>query len=187
MLSYDAWLPCSTPPIRSAIGRTLLTAAILASLHGCGDVGFRPLYGPTATGVRLEEKLASVEIPTIPSRVGQRIRNGLIFHTTGGGEPAPPVYRLEITIRESLSSTLVKSTGEALSQIYNLDATFKLITLKDRKVVLQGTSTGRAAFERFPSIYSNVRAREDAENRVASTVSDELKGRIAAFLSNSKV
>jgi LPS-assembly lipoprotein len=52
---------------------------------------------------------------------------------------------------------------------------------------MQGSSQGRAGFERFTSIYSNVRAREDAENRAAKTVAEELKGRIAARLSSSRV
>ena len=39
--------------------------------------------------------------------------------------------------------------------------------------------------ERFQSIYSNVRAREDAENRAASTVADDLKTRLAAYLSGA--
>ena len=39
--------------------------------------------------------------------------------------------------------------------------------------------------ERFQSIYSNVRARDDAENRAARTVADDLKTRVAIYLSNA--
>jgi LPS-assembly lipoprotein len=78
----------------------------------------------------------------------------------------------------------VQTTGEALSQVYNLHADFRLISISDKKVILQGQSHARAGFERFESIYSNVRAREDAENRAARTLAEELKGRIAARLSD---
>ncbi|MDX2158946.1 MAG: LPS assembly lipoprotein LptE [Hyphomicrobiaceae bacterium] len=144
------------------------------------------MYGATTSGIGVQEKMASVEVAPIPSRVGQRIRNELIFESTGGGTPAPRQYRLEITIKESLGSTLVKNSGEALSQIYNLDANFKLVRISDKSVLLQGTSYARAEFERFQQIYSNVRAREDAENRVARQVSDDLKTRLAAFLSRDR-
>jgi LPS-assembly lipoprotein len=157
------------------------------TLSGCGSDGFRPLYGATASGVGLEEKMAQVQVAPIPSRVGQRIRNELIFQNTGGGAAPPPLYTLEIAITESVTSTLVQSTGESLSQIYNLNASFRLISVKDKQVVFQGTSQGRAGFERFTSIYSNVRAREDAENRAAKTVAEEIKGRLAARLSSSRV
>ena len=118
-------------------------------------------------------------------RVGQRIRNELIFNNTGGGEAPKPAFRLEIAIREGLNSTLVTSTGEAFSQVYNVDAGYKLIALKDKAVVLQGTSHARAAFDRFQSIYANVRAREDAEHRVARTIAEELKVRLNAYLSRA--
>jgi len=146
------------------------------------------MYAPTtAAGVGVQEKLKAVDIAPIPSRVGQRIRNELIFQSTGGGQPLPPEYRLHITIREALGSTLVKSTGEALSQIYTLDAQFKLIRISDRKVVMEGNSHGRAGFERFQQIYSNVRAREDAENRAARTIADDIRTRLAAALSSNSI
>jgi len=157
------------------------------TLSACGSEGFRPLYGTTASGIGLEEKMAQVQVAPIPSRVGQRIRNELIFQNTGGGTPPPPLYTLEIAITESVTSTLVQSTGESLSQIYNLNASFRLISVKDKQVVFQGSSQGRAGFERFTSIYSNVRAREDAENRAAKAVAEEIKGRLAARLSSSRV
>jgi LPS-assembly lipoprotein len=40
-------------------------------------------------------------------------------------------------------------------------------------------------FQRFESVFSNVRARKDAEDRAASTVADDLKSRLAAYLSNA--
>lgn len=158
--------------------------ALALAVGGCaGGDGFRPMYGPTGAGVGLQDKLAAVDVATIPSRVGQRIRNELIFQNTGGGHAATPEFKLEITIKESLGSTLVKSSGEALSQIYNLDADFKLTRISDKKVLLQGTSHARAGFERFQQIYSNVRARDDAENRAAKSIADDLKTRLAAAIS----
>jgi LPS-assembly lipoprotein len=181
-------------PARVALNRRALTRGLLLllavapALASCGEgSGFRPLYGPTASGVGLQERLSQVDIAPIPGRVGQRIRNELIFHNTGGAESnsAPPTHRLEVTIRESVQSTLVNISGEALGQIYAIEASFRLISIKDKKVVLQGASHGRAPFERFESIYSNVRAREDAENRVARTVSEDLKIRLATYLSGA--
>ena len=52
-------------------------------------------------------------------------------------------------------------------------------------MVLTGKSYGRAAFQRFTSIFANVRARQDAEDRAAKTVGDELKARLAAYLSGA--
>jgi LPS-assembly lipoprotein len=173
-------------PTRRAMLRGLgLTLAVVPVLTACGEGSFSPMYGVTASGERLGDRLAKVDIAPIPSRVGQRIRNELIFHNTAGGEAPKPAYRLEIAIREGLNSTLVTSTGEAFSQVYNVDAGYQLISLRDKAVVLKGTSHARAAFDRVQSIYANVRARDDAEHRVARAIAEELKVRLNAYLSRA--
>lgn len=167
-------------------GRLIALCALLAALPllAACESGFRPLYATGSNGSALNQKLARVDVASIPSRVGQRIRNELIFENNGGALPDAADYRLDVAIRESLISTLVRSDGEASSQIYNLDAKFKLYRLSDKRLILEGVSYGRAGFDRFAPIYANVRAREDAENRAAKTVSTDIKGRLAAFLAN---
>ena len=97
----------------SILGAALIS--LVLSLAGCG---FQPLYGPTASGSSMPEVMRTVEIEAIPGRVGQKIRNELIFSNTGGGEAAPSKYKLDITIRESVTQELVKITGEATGQVY---------------------------------------------------------------------
>lgn len=186
MSSRDAHLMGVKSKAKALLGAACVSSTLLFGLSGCGDGGIRPMYAPTGNGIGLEQRLASVDVAPIPSRVGQRIRNELIFQNTGGGERAEPKYRLEITIRESIASTLAKSTGESLSQLYALDGAFRLIRNSDKKIILQGTSFGRAAFERYPSVYANVRARQDAEDRTAMTIATDIKSRVAAFLSGQK-
>lgn len=177
-------------PVAQSPGRLplvlLLAVALAGSLvAGCGG-GFRPLYADSGSGGGgADEKLAKLDVAPIPGRVGQRIRNELIFQSTGGSLPLPPAYRLEVAIRESITSTLVRLDGDALGNTYNLDANFRLVRIADSAVVLEGVSHGRAAFERFDSTFSNVRAKQDAENRAARTVAVEMKTRLAAFLASS--
>lgn len=169
---------------RRSFAGFLLSGALI--LSGCGDGGFRPMYGGAAVGgAGASEKLAQVDISTIPGRVGQQIRNEFIYQASGGGARPEPVYRLEIAVRESLTSTLIDKTGDARAQVYNLDASFKLIRIADSQVVMEGVSYSRAAFDRFNSIYSNVRAREEAETRAAKTIAEDLRTRISAFVSTS--
>jgi LPS-assembly lipoprotein len=165
-------------------GLSLLLVAAPA-LAACSSGGFRPLYSTTPSGVGVQERLAQLEVAPIPGRVGQRVRNELIFDASGGGDLLPPLYRLEVSLTEQVLTTLVKIDGESLGQIYTLQANFKLINIADKRVLLTGTSQGRAGFERFQSVYSNVRARDDAENRAARTVADDLKTRVAIYLSNA--
>jgi LPS-assembly lipoprotein len=165
----------------------LACAAASVLVAGCGDSGFRPMYASSAItgGPDVNEKLAQIEIAPVPGRVGQRLRNEIIFQSTGGGNALQPVYRLEIVMRESISATLVQEDGNSSGSVYNLKASFRLVRIADRTVALQGESNGRAAFQRFDSVFANVRARQDAEDRVAKTIGEELKGRLSAYLSGA--
>lgn len=169
---------------RSAIRCLAITAVLAPALAACGGSGFRPMYAADALA-STNEKMAAISFGTIPGRVGQRIRNELIFQGTGGGHGLPPEYKVDVTIREQVISTLVRKDGEAQSQIYNLDAKFQLVRIADKKIMFEGTSYARASFERFNSIYSNVQARQDAENRAAKTIAQDIKTRLAAYLSGT--
>jgi LPS-assembly lipoprotein len=150
-----------------------------------GGCGFQPLYGgTTAGGARLTEVMAGIDVNPIPGRVGQRVRNELIFENTGGGAPGPQRYRLDIAIKESVTDQLVQITGDATGQVYQLNATYKLID-PSGKVVLTGTAISRAPYNRFQEIFANVRARYDAENRAARTVAESIKTRIASYIATS--
>jgi LPS-assembly lipoprotein len=171
---------------RSASRLVLVAAMLGPTLAACGNSGFKPLYGAAGIGAQADDRLAQVSVTTIPGRVGQVIRNELIFHATGGGgEVVNAAYRLDVAIRQSVTSTLVRVDGDSSSQIFNIEAKFQLIRVSDKAVVLSGMSYGRASFERNKSIFSNVRAREDAENRAAKSVGEDLKSRLSAHLAGA--
>lgn len=165
--------------------RRVFAAIGMVSLLALSGCGWRPLYGTTAGGADLQDVMRTVDISTIPGRVGQQIRNELIFDTTGGGEAAVPEYRLDIAIRESILNTLVDNTGDPQSQTYQLYSQFKLVRLNDNKVVLKGNSNARAAFDKVDSVFADIRAKRDAENRAARTIADSVRLRMAAFLSTA--
>ena len=164
-----------------------LLGAMAILLSACSDgSGFQPLYATSAFGgANVEEKLAKVDVAPIPGRVGQRVRNELIFQATGGGAAPPPEYRLEIAVNESLTSTLVRVDGNASAQVYNLEAKFTLVRMSDKSVIMTGQASSRAAFDRLTSIFANVEAQKDAENRAAKTLGDELRTRLLAALATS--
>ena len=169
--------------------KRFVAAAILAvaaaSTAGCGSGGFQPLYGPSSAGVSTRDAMASVDIAPIPGRVGQRIRNELLFDQSATSSFGPPTTRLDIVVTESVASTLVGRTGDSASQTYQLEARYRLLELGSNKVVLEGRSVGSAAFDRFAeSVYANVRARDDAESRAARTIADDIRLRLAGHFAS---
>lgn len=164
-----------------------LAVAALAGLllAGCG---FQPLYGTnstTASGARLTEAMAAVDVQPIPGRVGQKVRNELIFANTGGGQAAPPRYKLSIALKERDIQQLVQVTGNAQGQVYQLQATYKLTDIASGRVIHEGKAISRAPYTRFQEVFANVRARYDAEDRAAKTVSDSIKSQLASYLATT--
>jgi LPS-assembly lipoprotein len=173
--------------LRSAVAVAFAGLVSLAA----GGCGFHPLYGPTASGANLSDVMKTVDVANIPSRTGQRLRNELLFGTTGGNGGLPPVYRLDIVLRESVRNTLITTTGLPTGQIVQLDAEYRLVRLKDNEVVFKAYSTVEAAYNlvgatgNSGSVYGDTRAPLDAENRAAVSLADTIKTRLAAYLSSN--
>ena len=173
---------------RALASRALAAALALAGVvaaGGCADgTGFQPVYGSLgSSGTTTTDRLKEVDVVTIPGRIGQRVRNEIQFKFNEGENSVTATHRLETVLTETLTTTLVRSDGLSSSQVYQLTAAFKLIRVSDKQTVFEGKSVGRSAFERNASIYANVRAREDAENRAAKAVGTEMAARVSIFLS----
>jgi LPS-assembly lipoprotein len=164
------------------VGALAMIGASAVLTPGCG---FQPLYGPTAGGAQLSDVMKTVEITTVPGRVGQQIRNELIFRTTGGGYAEAPKYRLDIAIKESVMHTLVNREGDPQGEIYQLYSTYRLIRVGDNQVVLEGHTNARAAYDKSESVFSGLRASRDAQDRASRTIAETIRTRVAAFLATS--
>jgi LPS-assembly lipoprotein len=185
-----SWRELSKDSGRLLRGAVALAVAGLLSLSA-GGCGFHPLYGPTASGANLSEVMKTIDVATIPSRTGQRVRNELIFGARGGAEALKPVYRLDVALRETVRNTLVATTGAPTGQVLQLDAEYRLVRLADNETVFKAWSTAEAAYNLagstglIGSTYGDTRAAIDAENRAARSLADTMKTRLAAYLSNA--
>lgn len=185
-----SWLEIAKDSRRFLCGAGFAVVAGFLALMTSG-CGFHPLYGPTASGANLSDVMKTVQVSEIRSRTGQRLRNELIFGTTGGGEPSAPIYRLDIALKETTRNSLVTQTGAVTGSVLQLDAEFRLVRIKDNQTVFKGYSTAQAAYNMTGSlgdagsIYGDTRAAIDAEDRAARSLADTLKTRLAAYLSQA--
>src|ERR1700682_3098659 len=117
--------------------RRLAGIAVLAGmLAGC----FQPMYADRSltggTGPNLREAMRDVEIAKIDGRVGQEIRNDIIFELSGGGgNPAGAPYRLNLQVATYSSSAIIDAqTGLPDKETVSLDVTYKLQNVDDEKI-----------------------------------------------------
>lgn len=188
MSLFSTRQPAATALRMAKFGRSALVVCAIAlavSVGACGGSGFQPMYASLPGGGGLADRLSKVQVTHVPGRAGQLIRNELLFQTGGSTQRPSPTHRLDIAIRETVSSTLVNREGDSASRVYYVDATFQLFDLKTNRVILSGASAGRAGYERFTSLYADVRAQNDAQRRSALTVARDIQARVAAHLAGS--
>jgi LPS-assembly lipoprotein len=164
--------------------RRLTGIAMLASmLAGC----FQPMYADRSltggTGPNLREAMRDVEIAKIDGRVGQEIRNDIIFELSGGeGNPTGAPYRLNLQIATTSSSAIIDvQSGLPQNETVAIDVTYKLQNVADEKIVLTDKAIARVTVDRTQQRYARVRALRDAENRAAKLVAEQIRARVASY------
>jgi LPS-assembly lipoprotein len=169
---------------RGPFAGVLLAAAL--TLAGCSTGGgFRPLYaggqsGPVATN------LAAVDVVVLEGRVGQQVRNELIFFFTGGGEAPPPKFRLEITVIEGSQAGIVDPfSGRPEVVSLTLTANFNLRAVgagPSAPALFKGATFARASYTATLQRFANIRAQRDAEDRAAKTLAEQIRTQIASYI-----
>jgi LPS-assembly lipoprotein len=166
--------------------RISLALAASLALAGC----FRPLYGPTASGEKLQDVLAAIEVEKVVSpagqeRIGHYLRSELIFDLDGSGRPHPKRYKLALDTAETIQPVSVDTaSGRADAALLNGTAKFDLKNAEG-KSVFAGIARANATYQRDQQRFASVRAARDADIRVAKLLADDIKHRLAAYFATS--
>lgn len=167
------WLP-------DALIRPLLMLAVSLALTGC----FRPMYASLDDGSSpVIEELSRINVAPIEGRVGQQVRNELLYAFSPGAATDAP-YKLVVTLKGSTEDTVLQRTGEAVTKIYELRANFTLIEPASGKVLYGGSSMSRASYDRTTQLFANQRSALDAEDRAAKVIAENVKTRIAVYFAS---
>ena len=156
--------------------RSLVRGAFAAARRGSGAGRLRQRRLPAAlrrhaSGAGLQERLAQVDVAPIPGRVGQRIRNELIFQSTGGGDAAAADAPARGGDQASRSlSTLVKIDGDAArARSMPSRPRSSSINIKDKQVVLKGIEPRPRRLRALPvDLFQRARPRGRREPRGAN-------------------
>ena len=158
--------------------RRAFVGAVLVSALGLSACQVQPLYGKSG----LTGELASAGISEPTNRVEQSVRNQMIFLLSGGaGEPANPVYQLNLRVSSSnvnylsqISSNLPQPGRVTLTATYTLT--------RDGQLIKKGTQRMDAQLDYTSQQFAQIRAIRDAEDRAARELAEVLKLDIAASL-----
>jgi LPS-assembly lipoprotein len=159
-----------------------LAGPILVALAlGISACTVRPLYSTTAAGTPLQAELAAISILPAGDRLTQIVRNELTL--AFGGGTAFPLYEMSVVASGGGGTGLnVTAPGNVASTVVAVTVRFTLIEIATGDVVEVGTVTAETRFERSNQAFTNLRAREDAQQRAAIAAADMVRLEVSAAL-----
>ena len=181
-------------PEKTEVTRSLRRMALfglIASMALVSACTVRPLYSsaPLNPGSQVTPtaELASIAIKPVKTRYAQQVRNNLVFGLGGGqGEPASPVYSLDLGVTELVESAAIVQVAtdedEPTSGSVTLTAAYTLTDAKTGEKISSGRRAISSSFDRPRQEYASYRAQIDAENRAASELAEVLHLAIAQDL-----
>lgn len=163
--------------------RVAAAALIATALGGCM---FQPMYAQTplyGSGPSLNEALREVDVAHIQGRIGNELRNDLIYELTGGqGNRKDAPYRLTLVANiGTFNPVLDTASGRPVAQMVSFDVTYKLQDVVQDRIVLSEQAMARVSLDASQQRFANLRALRDAENRAAKVVADQIRARLASY------
>jgi len=153
---------------------------LAGSLGGCV---VRPVYMPPATGEAPAADLAAISVSDVSDRVGQQVRNNLVFGFNGGNRTPPPArYDLAIGVSSTEERLGFQKDETAPAYQVTVAVRFELKEIASGRSIVRSSSNGIASYNRSNQNFANVRARIDAEDRAAMAVAEQIQLRLAIAL-----
>lgn len=171
----------------AGLGKVAASLALgggLLALGGC----LAPEYGQFAEGgPGLQTDLQGIAIEPIPDRIGHYLGDDLVFAFNGTGSHPTPKYRLFVTLNETVQTPLIDTvSGRASAASLVVNADYKLEDFVTGLPITRGTAFVFKSYDRTSQRFSNIRAARDAEIRDAKELSEQLRLRISAAISERR-
>jgi LPS-assembly lipoprotein len=162
--------------------RKLIALAAVATslvLTGCN---YRPLYGGGADGKGVAVALSGIAVDEQRTRAGQIVRNNLI---SGFGGQGGNSFVLRMVPEEKTTQLSSLSTQKLERFRYNLKIKYELADASSGETLTSGASFSNVSYDTVEQPIADLRAAENARERAAREVSEDIRLRLASFFSAS--
>jgi len=163
----------------------LRVLAVAAPALAAGCV-WQPLYGAQSVASDTAPAgyaLQQVYVGEVNTRVGQQVRNQLIFLLQGGKDNPETPYEVRLrVVATPISYAAVKDVRDFTVGSVSVTASYDLFEKATMKRLAAGNRTATASYDRTNQNFANNRALRDAETRAAREVAEQLRLALAADL-----
>lgn len=159
-------------------------AAATALLLAVAACGFQPIYTRQDTRANAAVELQKVQVNLIQDRIGQKLHNNLLDRLNPRGRPTEPAYFLDVRLSTSKVDLGIQRDDTATRAKLTIIASY---TLRDREGTLfRGVSRSVSGYNIVQSDYATLSAEFDAIDRSLRVISEDIRSRLAVFLSQSR-
>ncbi|MCA0431939.1 MAG: hypothetical protein LCH46_01630 [Proteobacteria bacterium] len=155
-------------------------AALLGLSLALGGCSYRPLYATPENGVGVTAQLSQVSVAEQKSRAGQLVRNELMSGFNGGTDGSLLLKMAPAEKTQGVSSLAFEKTER---HRYRLTIAYELVDVRTGEALTKGTSFSNVPYDTVEEPVADLRAAESARERAAREVAQDLRLRLASFLS----
>ncbi len=166
--------------------RTAAAALLIGASLALAACGFHPLYGERSPASISAPELAAVQIDIIRNREGQLVRNSLLDKMRPRGGAQKELYRLAIALSMGRESFGIRTDDTATRSSMTMVASYVLSDIATGEPLLTASSRAVSSYNILDSDFATYISENDAMRRTAVDLSEEIKTRIAIFLSSRK-
>jgi LPS-assembly lipoprotein len=160
----------------------LLALALSFYTAGCG---FHPLYGSVGSSAGGHQVFNSIYVDPIDAeRAGYELRNSLIDLLEGVDHPQHALYRLKVTVKQTIEGTAVQTNGSITRYSYTMIANYELTDTHSGAEVTKGTESTVSGYDVVASPYATLVAQQDAQKLGARDIADRIRIDLGVYFSN---
>lgn len=159
--------------------RLLCLPLVLALLGGCST--YRPLYGRTEANGSVATELSTIAVAEQTQRAGQLVRNELI--SSFGGQPSSSRYVLKLDVTEKTQDVSSLADSNVERHRYRLSVNYQLVEASSGKELSSGKSFSNVSYDTVEEPVADLQAAENARERAARELAQDIRLRLSAFLS----
>jgi LPS-assembly lipoprotein len=152
-------------------------SGLILSLALCtAGCSFHPLFARGPSNAAGQQVFKSIYVdPVDAERAGYELRNSLIDLLEGADRPENALYRLRVSVKQTVEGTDVQANGYITRYSYTMIANYALSNIHTGAEVTQGTETTVSAYDVVASPYATLVAQQDAQRLGARDIADRIR------------
>lgn len=154
----------------------VLCAAV--ALSACG---YHPLYGQNSVSAQSQADLANIYVEPIKDRAGQLLRSALTHRLSPKAQNRTRIFKLEVTIDESISELAVERDASATRGNLTLTANYTLTRATNGQIMTAGAITTVSSYNILSSDFATLSAENDSRERAINNLAETLRMRLAIY------